>query len=94
MPMTRGDVLKVYLKGVMGVNMDIAAESCGYPVKYSCLFATQKIMIGGEEHPISQLVDDLQIDISAYAASELLYRFDLVMKLALAGVKDIPFTQR
>ncbi len=84
MPMTRGDVLKVYFKGVMGVNMDAAAESCGYPVQYACLFATQQVMVAGRSVPMSQIVTDLGIDISAYAASSTLWRFDLLMKLYLA----------
>lgn len=93
MPLTRGDVVKVYLKGVMAVNMDAAAETCGYPVQYSCLFDTQMIEVAGEQVPIRKMINDLEIDIDAYAASELLYRFDLIAKLYLAGIKNIPFTQ-
>lgn len=92
MPMTRGDVVKVYAKGVLAVNMDDAAEQCGYPVKYACLFATQKIMIAGEMHPMQKLVDDLKIDVNAYASTDKMYYLDTVMKLYLAGVNNVPFS--
>lgn len=93
MPLTWGDVVKVYLKGVMAVNMDAAAESCGYPVKYSCLFDTQMIEVAGEQVPVSKMIADLEIDVDAYAANELLYRFDLIARLYFAGIKNVPFTQ-
>ncbi len=93
MPLTWGDVVKVYLKGVMAVNMDAAAESCGYPVKYECLFATQMIDVAGEQVPVSKMITDLEIDVDAYAANELLYRFDLIARLYFAGIKNVPFTQ-
>lgn len=93
MPMTWGDVVKVYLKGVLAVNMDAAAEACGYPVKYSCLFAKQEISIGGTMQPIQKLIDDLKIDVDAYVAYNKRYDFDVVMRLYLAGVTEVPFTQ-
>ncbi len=94
MPMTWGDVVKVYLKWVIAVNMDEAAETCGYPVKYDCLFKEQMITAGGELIPVSKMIEDLHIDTNAYAAAELLRRFDLIARLYLAGVKTVPFTQR
>lgn len=73
--------------------MDEAAESCGYPVQYECLFATQMIEVAGEMVPISKMVEDLHIDINAYASSELLRRWDLIARLYFAGIKTIPFTE-
>lgn len=93
MAMTWWDVIKVYFKWVMAVNMDAAAETCGYPVQYRCLFQTQMITIAWEQHPIQKLVDDLQINIQEYASIDKLYVFDSIIKLYLAGVKDVPFTQ-
>lgn len=74
--------------------MDAAAESCGYPIKYACLFASQEIMVAGALVPMSTLVSDLRIDTDAYASFAYLYRFDLLMKLYLAGIKEIPFSER
>lgn len=73
--------------------MDAAAEECGYPGKYACLFAKQEISVGGTMQPIQKLIDDLKIEVDAYAAYDKIYDFDTVMKLYFAGVTEVPFTR-
>lgn len=92
MPMTRWDVVKIYFKWVMWVNMDAAAEQCGYPINYACLFATQTVSVGWKQLPISQIITDLKIDTAAFASSDTFSHFDMIMKLYLAWIKNIGFT--
>lgn len=92
MPMTRWDVVKIYFKWVMWVNMDEAAETCGYPINYDCLFATQTVAVRWKQVPISNIIADLKIDIWAYAANDVFEHFDTIMKLYLAGINTVSFT--
>ncbi|MBP6256835.1 hypothetical protein KA405_03870 [Patescibacteria group bacterium] len=72
--------------------MDAAAEKCGYPINYTCLFSTQNVDVLGKQLPISQIITDLKIDTTAFASSDAFSHFDMIMKLYLAGIKTIGFT--
>jgi S1-C subfamily serine protease len=85
-PVTWWIVVEYWARYVLGENFSEASAQCGADKSYACVFSKVMVPAVGGEISLWTLLQQFEMDLDAYATDTLLYDFDRVMELALAGV--------